>query len=159
MLQNSYQVSVSRPTITLYLVDHIQVQPPSLLPPTNQQTNRPTDQPTNEPTNQPTNQLTNLPTNQLTNQQANTKKVHTHEYTKQITLTAEHVRPALVVPTPVVRTDLGLSLAAKRRNWLLPHPGSPVIGGGAHKRKGGPGGGTGGWWAASTQRTPIDEAS
>lgn len=43
-----------------------------------------------------------------------------------LTLTAEHVSPALVVPTPVVKTDRGLSLAAKRRNWLLPHPGSPV---------------------------------
>lgn len=46
-------------------------------------------------------------------------------------MTAEHVSPALVVPTPVVSTDLGLSLVAKRRNWLLPQPGSP----GHHRHK------------------------
>eukprot|EP00968_Pinguiococcus_pyrenoidosus_P016479 scaffold1596_cov302-Pinguiococcus_pyrenoidosus.AAC.48 len=42
-------------------------------------------------------------------------------------LTAEHVNPALVVPTPVVMTARELSIAAKRRNWLFPVPGSPTI--------------------------------
>lgn len=43
-----------------------------------------------------------------------------------LTFTAEHVSPALVVPTPVVSTDLGLSFAANRKNWLFPQPGSPA---------------------------------
>lgn len=71
-------------------------------------------------------------------------------------MTAEHVRPALVVPTPVVRTDLGLSLAAKRRNWLLPHPGSPVFGGSARETWKGPGGGTDAWCTASVYVTDTN---
>ena len=48
---------------------------------------------------------------------------HTAKRAPQPTFTAEHVRPALVVPTPVVSTDRGLSFAANRRNWLFPHRG------------------------------------
>lgn len=40
-------------------------------------------------------------------------------------LTAEHVSPADVVPQPVVTTQRGATLAAKRRNCDLPVPGSP----------------------------------
>lgn len=58
----------------------------------------------------------------------NTKEATTHtvKRARQPTFTAEHVSPALVVPTPVVSTDRGLSFAANRRNWLFPHPGSPA---------------------------------
>ena len=44
----------------------------------------------------------------------------------ELSRSAVHVRPALVVPIPVVSTDRGLTFAAKRRNWLFPVPGSPT---------------------------------
>ena len=41
-------------------------------------------------------------------------------------LTAVHVSPALVVPTPVVSTEREESKAAYRKNCDLPTPGSPM---------------------------------
>jgi hypothetical protein len=38
-------------------------------------------------------------------------------------LTAATVRPALVLPIPVVNTDLDVILAAYFRNWDFPVPG------------------------------------
>ena len=41
-----------------------------------------------------------------------------------LTLTAETVRPALVVPMPVVSTERGISFTAYFRNWDFPVPAS-----------------------------------
>ena len=43
-----------------------------------------------------------------------------------LSLTALHVRPADVVPQPVVNMDRGASFAMNRRNCDLPVPGSPT---------------------------------
>mmetsp|Transcript_4688 Transcript_4688/g.14140 ORF Transcript_4688/g.14140 Transcript_4688/m.14140 type:complete len:246 (+) Transcript_4688:569-1306(+) len=43
-----------------------------------------------------------------------------------LSLTALHVRPADVVPQPVVRIDRGANLAINLKNWDLPVPGSPT---------------------------------
>mmetsp|Transcript_59047 Transcript_59047/g.71080 ORF Transcript_59047/g.71080 Transcript_59047/m.71080 type:complete len:204 (+) Transcript_59047:833-1444(+) len=63
---------------------------------------------------------------QHTPRSANTRAPASKEKSFDPSLTAAAVRPADVVPTPVVRTDRGDRAAANRRNWDLPVPGSPT---------------------------------